>query len=61
MRIYSFGQNSIFVFEYWIFGEQYSNIRIYSNIRPTLEQLKQNGKTVENHDSNAKALKKSQS
>jgi hypothetical protein len=35
-RIYSFGQNSIFVFEYWIFGEQYSNIRIYSNIRPTL-------------------------
>ena len=27
---------SIFVLEYWIFGEQYSNIRIYSNIRPSL-------------------------
>ena len=37
-RIYSFGQNSIFVFEYWIFGEQYSNIQIYSNIRLTLAQ-----------------------
>ena len=35
-RIYSFGQKSIFVFEYWIFGGQYSNIRIYSNIRPSL-------------------------
>jgi hypothetical protein len=35
-QIYLFGQNSIFVFEYWIFGEQYSNIRIYLNIRPTL-------------------------
>ena len=27
---------TIFVFEYQIFGDKYSNIRIYSNIRPTL-------------------------
>jgi hypothetical protein len=26
-RIYSLSQKSIFIFEYWIFGEQYSNIR----------------------------------
>jgi hypothetical protein len=35
-RIYSLSQKSIFIFEYWIFGEEYSNIQIYTNIRPSL-------------------------
>jgi hypothetical protein len=35
-RIYLFSQKTIFIFEYWVFGEQYLNIRIYSNIRPSL-------------------------
>ena len=39
IRIYSFGQNSIILFEYWIFEEQYSNIKIYSNIHPSLSDL----------------------
>ena len=36
IRIYSWYKNSIFVFEYQIFGRKYSNIRIYSNIRHAL-------------------------
>ena len=35
-RIYSFTKTTIFVFEYLIFGQNYSNIRIYSNIRSSL-------------------------
>ena len=39
IRIYSFTEILIFVFEYPLFGNKYSNIRIYSNIRPTLVRL----------------------
>ena len=34
IRIYSIGQNSIYIFKYWVSEEQYSNIQIYSNICP---------------------------
>ena len=35
-RIYSKQENWIFVFEYIIFGDYYSNIRIFEYIRVTL-------------------------
>ena len=36
IRIFLFTNTSIFLFKYPIFGNKHLNIRIYSNIRPTL-------------------------